>query len=99
MEQLPVEPQGQIVKFQAALKPTNSDEERDAAEKKDVRLVEKLHERNASKMFHVVLDLGGMYIKLGQVLSATATVLPIPEQYRQCFRTLQSNVLSLNPPP
>ena len=37
-----------------------------------------------------MLSLGGLYIKLGQVLSVTA--LPIPEQYRILFRTLQSNV-------
>jgi aarF domain-containing kinase len=49
-----------------------------------------LHERNAPKVFAVMLDLGGLYIKLGQVLSVTA--LPIPKQYRDLFRTLQSNV-------
>mmetsp|Transcript_11154 Transcript_11154/g.20922 ORF Transcript_11154/g.20922 Transcript_11154/m.20922 type:complete len:508 (-) Transcript_11154:404-1927(-) len=37
-----------------------------------------------------MLQLGGLYIKLGQVLSVTA--LPIPDQYREYFRTLQSNV-------
>lgn len=49
-----------------------------------------LHERNAPRIFHVMLDLGGLYIKLGQVLSVTA--LPIPDQYRDLFRTLQSSV-------
>lgn len=53
-------------------------------------LLQTLHERNAPKIFHVMLDLGGLYIKLGQVLSVTA--LPIPEAYRDYFRTLQSNV-------
>eukprot|EP00985_Skeletonema_marinoi_P016809 scaffold9077_cov92-Skeletonema_marinoi.AAC.2 len=37
-----------------------------------------------------MIQLGGLYIKLGQVLSVTA--LPIPEKYREYFRTLQSNV-------
>ena len=51
---------------------------------------QELHERNAPRIFQVMLDLGGLYIKLGQVLSVTA--LPIPEQYRDLFRTLQSSV-------
>ena len=49
-----------------------------------------LHERNAPKILNVMLDLGGLYIKLGQVLSVTA--LPVPKQYKELFRTLQSNV-------
>jgi aarF domain-containing kinase len=53
-------------------------------------LLQTLHQRNAPKIFQVMLDLGGLYIKLGQVLSVTA--LPIPEEYREHFRTLQSNV-------
>jgi aarF domain-containing kinase len=53
-------------------------------------LYKKLHERNAPKVFDVLLELGGLYIKLGQVLSVTA--LPVPKQYRDLFRTLQSNV-------
>lgn len=53
-------------------------------------MYKKLHDRNAPRIFAVMLDLGGLYIKLGQVLSVTA--LPIPEQYRDLFRTLQSNV-------
>jgi aarF domain-containing kinase len=53
-------------------------------------LFQKLHERNAPLIFQTMLDLGGLYVKLGQVLSVTA--LPIPEEYRSYFRTLQSNV-------
>jgi hypothetical protein len=53
-------------------------------------LVNKLHKRNASRIFQTILDLGGLYIKLGQVLSVTA--LPIPIEYRELFRTLQSDV-------
>ena len=52
--------------------------------------MQEVHERNAPKIFNVILDLGKLYIKLGQVLSITT--LPIPDQYRALFRTLQSNV-------
>ena len=50
----------------------------------------RLHERNAPKIFSIMLELGGLYVKLGQVLSVTA--LPVPSEYRNLFRTLQSNV-------
>ena len=53
-------------------------------------LLSKLHDRNAPEIYHTMLRLGGLYIKLGQVLSVTA--LLIPEKYREYFRTLQSNV-------
>lgn len=49
-----------------------------------------LHDRNAPKIFGIMVDLGGLYVKLGQVLSVTA--LPVPSQYRDLFKTLQSNV-------
>ncbi|CAJ1938934.1 unnamed protein product [Cylindrotheca closterium] len=63
-------------------------EEENKAKKKEIQ--QGIHQRNAPKIFQVMLDLGGLYIKLGQVLSVTA--LPIPDQYREYFRTLQSNV-------
>jgi len=66
---------------------TLSEEERKEQKK---QLIKELHERNAPKIYNVMLQLGGLYIKLGQVLSVTA--LPIPDQYREYFRTLQSNV-------
>jgi aarF domain-containing kinase len=50
----------------------------------------KLHNRNASKILSIMIDLGSLYIKLGQVLSVTA--LPVPSQYREKFRQLQSSV-------
>ena len=53
-------------------------------------LLNQLHDRNAPEIYQTMLRLGGLYIKLGQVLSVTA--LPIPEKYREYFRTLQSNV-------
>ena len=75
--------------MQAALldEKSKSDAEQKEAKKE---LVKELHERNAPKIFQAMLDLGGLYIKLGQVLSVTA--IPVPEQYRELFRTLQSNV-------
>jgi len=51
---------------------------------------QQLHERHAPEILQVMLDLKGLYVKLGQVLSVTA--LPLPEQYRERFRTLQSDV-------
>ncbi|KAL9184035.1 LOW QUALITY PROTEIN: hypothetical protein ACHAXT_002121 [Thalassiosira profunda] len=75
------------VKLQLARKGDATEEER-ATEKKE--LVKELHEKNAPEIYQAMLDLGGLYIKLGQVLSVTA--LPIPEKYREYFRTLQSNV-------
>lgn len=54
------------------------------------KLLNDLHQRNSPKIYQVMLQLGGLYVKLGQVLSVTA--LPIPELYREHFRTLQSNV-------
>ena len=53
-------------------------------------LIKFLHDKHAPTIFQVMLDLKGLYIKLGQVLSVTA--LPVPEPYRILFRTLQSNV-------
>ena len=75
------------VKLQLALNDNTSDEQIKENKKK---VVQELHERNAPRIFNVMLGLGGLYIKLGQVLSVTA--LPIPEQYRVLFRKLQSNV-------
>jgi hypothetical protein len=71
----------------------STDGETTTTKKKNARrdnTYKELHDRNAPRIFEVMLDLGGLYVKLGQVLSVTA--LPIPEQYRQLFRTLQSNV-------
>jgi len=61
-----------------------------AQRRKRKELLNSLHEKHAPEILEVMLDLKGLYIKLGQVLSVTA--LPIPEQYRKLFRTLQSDV-------
>lgn len=63
------------------------EEENKAARQK---ALQQMHDRHAPDILHVMLDLKGLYIKLGQVLSVTA--LPIPEPYRVVFRTLQSDV-------
>ena len=52
--------------------------------------IQRLHEKHAPSILQVMLNLKGLYIKLGQVLSVTA--LPVPEPYRVLFRTLQSDV-------
>ena len=65
-----------------------ANEEETSAERKARRA--QLHQRHAPQVLQVMLDLKGLYVKLGQVLSVTA--LPIPDVYRQHFRTLQSDV-------
>ncbi|KAL7535268.1 hypothetical protein ACHAWF_005113 [Thalassiosira exigua] len=65
-------------------------EEEEEEERKRTLTLAALHERNAPRIFDAMLDLGGLYVKLGQVLSVTA--LPVPEEYRIRFRTLQSDV-------
>jgi len=69
--------------------PLSPQTEQDEKKERQI-LLDQLHERNAPKIYNVMIQLGGLYIKLGQVLSVTA--LPIPEKYREYFRTLQSNV-------
>jgi len=69
---------------------TSSDADTRREETRRKITLNELHERNAPRIFQSMLGLGGLYVKLGQVLSVTA--LPVPEQYRVLFRTLQSNV-------
>ena len=59
-------------------------------QKRKELVLQQLHETHAPEILQVILELKGLYIKLGQVLSVTA--LPIPEPYRVLFRTLQSDV-------
>ena len=70
----------------------SNDEEIDdeTLKKRRKELIQSLHEKHAPEIYNVMLELKGLYIKLGQVLSVTA--LPIPETYRVLFRTLQSDV-------
>ncbi len=68
----------------------NSNDEKWNWKKEQSNVLSRLHEKHASTIFQLMIDLRGLYIKLGQILSVT--VLPVPEPYRQRFRTLQSNV-------
>ena len=60
------------------------DDETESAKDRRKRL-DALHEKHAPAVLQVMLDLKGLYVKLGQVLSVTA--LPMPQVYRQHFRT------------
>jgi len=68
----------------------NDDEDEKMRKAKRNGLLTSLHEKHAPEILEVMLDLKGLYVKLGQVLSVTA--LPVPEAYRELFRTLQSDV-------
>ena len=59
-----------------------------AAERK-VRLAE-LHDKFAPRVLGVILDLKGLYIKLGQVMSVRPDI--VPAKFRKEFRVLQSDV-------
>ena len=83
------------VQLQKALRNVQHEAEQPQPSEEEVKkqrqdLLNQLHERNAPKIYNIMTELGGLYIKLGQVLSVTA--LPIPNQYRDYFRTLQSSV-------
>jgi aarF domain-containing kinase len=52
--------------------------------------INQLHEQHASEILNVFIELKGLYVKLGQVLSVTT--LPLPDAYRDNFKTLQSDV-------
>ena len=64
-----------------------SEEERKLIRRQKIR---ELDERHAPEILNVLLSLKGLYIKLGQVLSVTT--LPVPDPYREKFRSLQSDV-------
>jgi hypothetical protein len=84
-------PKVQLQKALRRISANDAKQQTEQDEKKERQtLLNLLHERNAPKIYNVMIQLGGLYIKLGQVLSVTA--LPIPEKYREYFRTLQSNV-------
>eukprot|EP00980_Cylindrotheca_fusiformis_P002615 scaffold618_cov130-Cylindrotheca_fusiformis.AAC.19 len=78
------------VKWQQRISKASDDADEESKKKQRNEMLEILHQRNALRIYHVMLHLGGLYIKLGQVLSVTA--LPIPDDYRVYFRSLQSNV-------
>jgi predicted unusual protein kinase regulating ubiquinone biosynthesis (AarF/ABC1/UbiB family) len=88
-------PRVKYIKWKTRMPNDNDDDDNDnnservwSGTKKE--LLQQLHETHAPDILDVMLDLKGLYVKLGQVLSVTA--LPIPEPYRVLFRTLQSDV-------
>jgi hypothetical protein len=80
------------VKYQEARKNKNnisSEQGRQLTVTRNQRLQD-CHQRHAPEILQVILELKGLFIKLGQVLSVSA--LPVPEPYRVRFRTLQDTV-------
>lgn len=51
---------------------------------------EALHEKYAPASLQLILDLKGLFVKIGQVMSSRADFVPI--QYVDCFHTLQDSV-------
>ena len=78
-------------KWKTSLSSTLSEDEKETLHKnrKDEMLT-KLHEKYAPIVLENMLALKGLYVKLGQVLSVT--LLPVPNIYRDKFKTLQSDV-------
>mmetsp|Transcript_2241 Transcript_2241/g.3422 ORF Transcript_2241/g.3422 Transcript_2241/m.3422 type:complete len:637 (-) Transcript_2241:75-1985(-) len=68
----------------------NDDQDEKTRKVKRNELLKSLHDKHAPEMLQVMLDLKGLYVKLGQVMSVT--VMPVPDAYRERFRTLQSDV-------
>lgn len=53
-------------------------------------LWEKAHERNAKRVLDLIIELEGLWVKLGQYLSTRADVLP--EAYISCLKQLQDSL-------
>lgn len=53
-------------------------------------LWEKAHERNAKRVLNLIVDLEGLWVKLGQYLSTRADVLP--EAYTRLLKQLQDSL-------
>lgn len=51
---------------------------------------ERLHAMHAPASLDVILDLRGLFVKIGQVMSSRADF--VPRQYVDCFHTLQDSV-------
>lgn len=77
------------VKYQKYLDEQSKTTEEFAKARRKLKMKE-LHEQHAPEILDVLLNLKGLYVKLGQVLSVTT--LPVPESYRERFRSLQSDV-------
>ncbi|KAF9612444.1 hypothetical protein IFM89_000192 [Coptis chinensis] len=57
---------------------------------KRASLWEKAHDRNAKRLLNLVIELEGLWVKMGQYLSTRADVLP--EAYIFCLRQLQDSL-------
>ena len=78
------------VKYQKYLEEKSGEHNEEQVKAKRRQKMKQLHEQHAPEILDVLLNLKGLYIKLGQVLSVTT--LPVPESYRDKFRSLQSDV-------
>lgn len=81
------------VKYQKYLEESSGESSSSSEEERKLRRRQKmkeLHEQHAPEILNVLLSLKGLYVKLGQVLSVTT--LPVPDSYREKFRSLQSDV-------
>ena len=58
--------------------------------KADSSEYKQLHQKYAPKAVEVMLDLGGLYIKFGQICAVRPEF--VPKQYRDAFQALQSEV-------
>jgi len=77
------------VRYEKYLAEKSGEDEKTVKEKRRQK-VKELHEQHSPGILNVLLELKGLYIKLGQVLSVTT--LPVPDSYREKFRSLQSDV-------
>ncbi|KAJ0045582.1 hypothetical protein Pint_05326 [Pistacia integerrima] len=53
-------------------------------------LWEKAHKRNAQRVVNLMVELSGLWVKIGQYLSARADVLPM--EYISLLKTLQDSL-------
>ena len=61
-----------------------------ASNPKRSTLWEKAHERNAKRVLSLIIELGGLWVKLGQYMSTRADVLP--DAYISRLKLLQDSL-------
>lgn len=61
-----------------------------AGQSKRAGLWERCHERNAKRVLNLIIELEGLWVKLGQYLSTRADVLP--EAYITLLKQLQDSL-------
>lgn len=59
------------------------------------RRINKLHHKNALKVKKAILELGGLFIKVGQLISILSNVLPI--EFREPLESLQNKIPPSHP--